>query len=223
MDHARKNRWRRQEAERVRQNRVTQGYIEKKYPEIHKEALDFYQFLNEKYPEKKDLRRTNEFEWVKTGISGQTCKRYYTRKEKKTTTTTTTTTIVNDRMELIIPLMRKDTTNAGSSVSQPQADEQPPAETLPSGETRSNNGQVFLEPAEIVIDSTETLNEKIPEQQIIPSLNEEIPEQQIIPSLNEEIPEQIIERIMSELQNDPHLETFFQTIDYEFNEELICQ
>ena len=208
MNYTRKKCWRKQEAERVRQNRVIQGYIEKKYPKIHKEALDFYQFLNETYPKKKDLRRTNEFEWLKTGISGQICKRYYTRKKKNTTTTTTTstttTTIVNDRMELIIPLMRKDTTNAGSSVSQPQA------ETPPSGETRSNNGQLFIEPAEIVIDNTETLNE-------------EIPEQQIIPSLNEEIPEHIINGIMSELQNDPYFETFFQTIDYEFNEEeLIC-
>ena len=98
MEGVRKCRWRKQEAIRVRKNRVTQGYIEKKYPEIYQEALEFYRFLDEKYPGKKDLRRTNEFEWVKTGISGQTARKYYTRKK-----TTTTTTTVDDRMELIIP------------------------------------------------------------------------------------------------------------------------
>ena len=193
MDCARKCRWRKQEAIRVRKNRVTQGYIEKKYPEIYKEALEFYQFLDEKYPDKKDLRRTNEFEWVKTGISGQTAKKYYARRK---TTTTTTTTTVDDRMELIIPLMRKGSTNVGSS--QPPTDEQPHAENVPSGEM-----------AETVIDTTDTSNEEIPG---------------IMSTLNQEIPDHIIEGIMSELRGDSDLETFFQTINYDFNEEeLICQ
>ena len=194
MDISRKCRWRKQEAIRVRKNRVTQGYIEKKHPEIYKEALEFYQFLDEKYPAKKDLRKTNEFEWVKTGISGQTVKKYYAR--KKTTRTTTTTTIVDDRMELIIPLMRKGSTNAGSS--QAPTDEQPHTENVPSGEL-----------AETVIDTTDTSNEEIHE---------------IMPTLNQEIPDHIIEDIMTELQGDPYLETFFQTINDDFNEEeLIYQ
>ena len=196
MDCARKCRWRKQEAIRVRKNRVTQGYIEKKHPEIYKEALEFYHFLDEKYPDKKDLRRTNEFEWLKTGISGQTAKKYYAR--KKTTTTTTTTTIVDDRMELIIPLMRKGSTNVESS--QPPTDEQPHAEIVPYGE-----------PAETVIDTTDTSNE-------------EILDQEIMSTLNQEIPDHIIENIMTKLRSDPDLDTFFQTINDDFNgEELIYQ
>ena len=200
MDNQRKNRWRKQEFERVRQQRVINGYIERKHPEIYKDAFDFYKFLDQKYPGKKDLRRTNEFEWIKTGISGQTTRRFYTRKEK---TTTTTTTIVNDQMKLVIPLMTKTTTKAKSATSQPQADEQPPVETQPTVETQPpvetlpNDEQTLLEPAEIVIDSTNTFE----------------------PTLNEEIPDQIIKEIMSGLQNDPYLEDFFSTIDIEFDEE----
>ena len=199
MDASRKCRWRKQEAERVRKNRVTQTYIEKKYPQIYQEAVEFYKFLDQKYPEKRDLRKTNEFEWIKTGISGETSKKYYGRK-KTTRTTTTTTTVIDDRMELVIPLMRKDNTGAPSSQSPagepPQtnetpADEQPLGEIVPLGET--------------AID-----------------ISPEIPE--MMSTLNEEIPEHIIEGIMDELRGDPDFETFFSTISEDFaREELIYQ
>ena len=199
MDNQRKNRWRKQEFERVRRQRVINGYIEKKHPEIYKDAFEFYKFLDEKYPEKKDLRLANEFEWVKTGISGQTTRRFYTRKEKRTTTTTT---VVNDQMKLVIPLMTKTTTKAKSAASQPQAepfinDEQPPVETQLPVETQPNDEQPPLEPAEIVIDSTTSFE----------------------PTLNEEIPDKIIKEIISGLENDPYLKDFFPTIDIEFDEE----
>ena len=125
MDPVRKCRWRKQEAQRVRKDRVTQGYIAKKYPEIYEEAVEFYMFLNDKYPNKKDLRRTNEMEWLKTGISGETSKKYYSKKNRTTTTSTTTTTI-SDRMELVIPLMDKSRVPSSSSsqVRQPPVDKQ---------------------------------------------------------------------------------------------------
>ena len=153
MDKPRKCRWRKQEAERVRRNRVTQGYIEKKYPEIYQESLEFYEFLNKKYPDKKDLRRTNEYEWIKTGISGETSKKFYSRRKTMTTTTTTTTTL-EDRMELVIPLMRKD--SAGSS--QPPADDQPPADEQPRTE------QPTIDATDIEIPGImSTLNQEIPD------------------------------------------------------------
>ena len=201
MDSTRKCRWRKQEAIRVRKNRVTQGYIEKKYPEAYREALEFYEFLDKKYPDKKDLRRTNEFEWLKTGISGQVSKKYYER--KKTTTTTTTTTVVDDRMQLVIPLMSKDrmdppssqpNTNASSS-SQPQPEEQPQPETLPSGEV-----------VETIIHSSTTLND-------------EILDQDMMATLNQKIPDHIIESIMADLRCDVDLEAFFQTDSSDINEE----
>ena len=205
MDNKRKNRWRKQESERIRQQRVINGYIERKYPEIYGEAVDFYKFLDEKYPQKKDLRRTNEYEWLKTGISGQTTKKFYARKENTTrTTTTTTTTVVNDQMELVIPLMTKSTTKSKSSTSQPQADEQSPVETQLPVETQQSvatqppvETQPPLEPVEIVIDNTSTFE----------------------PMLHEDIPDQIIKEIMSGLYNDPYLEDFFLDIDTEFDEE----
>ena len=106
MDPSRKQRWRKLESERLRKSRITQGYIQKRYPEVYQEASEFFDFLNSKYPTKKDLRRTNEFELLKTGLSDEPTKRFYTRKTKKTTTTTTT---FEDTMELTIPLMKNNT------------------------------------------------------------------------------------------------------------------
>ena len=66
----RKNIWRRMQTAKVRETRVITGYIEFKHPEVYKEAKEFYTELNNLYPGKKDLRKTNEFEWIKTGFPG---------------------------------------------------------------------------------------------------------------------------------------------------------
>ena len=164
MDPTRKCRWRKQEAERVRKDRVTQGYIAKKYPEIYKEAVEFYMFLNDKYPNKKDLRRTNEMEWLKTGISGEISKKYYSKRNKtKTTTTTTTTTTVSDRMELVIPLMSKSSDPSSSQVQQPPVD-QPCAEIVP---------QVNVTPDNEIPKIMAPVNEEIPDN-IIQDIIEEL-------------------------------------------------
>ena len=197
MDSTRKCRWRHQEAERVRKNRVTQGYIEKKYPEIYNEALEFYGFLHNKYPNKKDLRRTNEYEWVKTGIPGESSKKYYSRNKTRTTTTTTTTT-VSDRMELIIPLMSND--------SVPSSQVQQPPDSVPSLQVQQP--PVNEQHAEMVPSVIDTTDNEIP---------------QIMATLNEEIPDHIIQDIMAELRSDPDMNKFFSDINEGFDEEeLIC-
>ena len=76
----RKNHWRRIEATKVREQRIITGYVEINHPEVYKEASNFYNLLNEKYPCKKDLRKTNEYEWMKTKIPGEITKKYYQRK-----------------------------------------------------------------------------------------------------------------------------------------------
>ena len=93
--------------------------------------------------------------------------------------------------------MRKGNTNA--EPSQPPTDEQH-TETVPHGEL-----------AETVTDTTDTLNE-------------EILDQELMSTLNQEIPDHIIENILTELRGDPDLDTFFSTINDDFDEEeLIYQ
>ena len=201
MDSTRKCRWRKQEAERVRQYRVTQGFIEKKYPHVYKEALEFYGFLDQKYPDKRDLRKTNEFEWLKTGISGETCKKYYSRKTT-TTTRTTTTTVINDRMRLRIPLIRKENVPSTETAVIP--------ENVPSTETA-------VIPENVPSTEIAVIPENVPSTEI-----PVIPE--ITSTLEEAIPDCIVDDIMSELRTDPDLERLLNSFeDYFDGEELMCQ
>ena len=102
----RKNINRRQEAANVRHNRVIVGYMELKHPEAYKEAEEFYEQLNTKYPNKKDLRRTNEYEWLKSEFPEFKQRKYYIRKsiaEKKKDNSKQDKIV--DNIELVIPLM----------------------------------------------------------------------------------------------------------------------
>ena len=116
----RKNIYRREETEKVRIERVVTGYLKYRYPEIYEEAYSFYNHLNELYPNKKDLRRSNEYELLKRGTF-ETMRKYYPRKTTGKTTVKTT-----DNMILNIELMSKTTVE---SSLEPEVTQQ--ASTMP--------------------------------------------------------------------------------------------
>ena len=198
MEPTRKQRWRVVEAARVRKGRVILGYVEKRYSEVYREASGFFDFLNSKYPTKKDLRKTNEYELLKTCISDEPAKKYYAKRTKKTTSTTTTFV---DTMELTIPLITTNTTD-----SEPTLAEQ----------TTTNHG-VDNDISDIV----PTFNQELPN-----STNHGVDNDisDIVPMFNQEIPNSILDEIMSELRGDPHLDEFFENLSDDFfdHEELIC-
>ena len=90
--------YRKLEAERVRAERVICGYVKYRHPDIYSEGEEYYNWLNQIYPAKKDLRKSNEFESLKDGRN-ISIKKYYIRKK------TTKQHIVEDSMVLNIPLM----------------------------------------------------------------------------------------------------------------------
>ena len=184
----RKNRWRRAEATRIREQRIITGYIELKHPEAYKEAASFYNLLNEKYPSKKDLRKTNEYEWLKAEIPGEITKKYY--KRRKTYPSIKQNVFVeihnpSDNMQLIIPLM-----NHPAKTTEPPVEQtvEPPAESIDKvaeGETSERIQDTIIEEGEIIIDA----------------------------SLNDEIPNDMIEEIINGLRQDPDLHSIFEDID----------
>ena len=64
-----KNAARRQYRQDAREALFIQAYIKEKYPEVYEEAGTFYNYVNNIYPEKKDLRRTDEFKALKLGFT----------------------------------------------------------------------------------------------------------------------------------------------------------
>ena len=217
----RKNIWRRMETARVRESRVITGYIEFKHPEVYNEAKEFYTELNKLYPYKKDLRRTNEFEWVKTGFPEVKTKKYYTRKtqygKNKEKKDNSKTDEIVDNMKLIIPLMDRPEKTV----------EQTAAETIP----KTNQGvlenvvdmsadkeiEVIIEPAEVIIEPAEVIMDQA---EVIMDQAEVIidPAEVIIDSFPS-IPDKMLEDIIQGLREDPDLHEIFDELDIEFDEE----
>ena len=62
---------RRQEVQRVMENRVITEYVQFKHPRIYEKAKAFYTELKALYPQKKDVRRTYEFQTFITGVESK--------------------------------------------------------------------------------------------------------------------------------------------------------
>ena len=91
---------RREEAKRRRVERVVNGYVKYTHPKIYGEAYEFYTQLDDIYPQKNDLRKTQQFLSLKDNAIGKTNKRA-TSKKKRT---------VTDNLVLNIPLIQRRTT-----------------------------------------------------------------------------------------------------------------
>ena len=147
----RKNFWRREETARVRESRIITGYVKYKYPEVFSEAKEFYDELNELYPNKKDLRRTNEFEWLKTG-TGTKQRKFYERKRKDQKKKKD----VTDNMVLRIPLLnqQESATRTAEIVQETAAETgtaEMPQETTAGPGTEETEIPVVIEPQEVTL------------------------------------------------------------------------
>ena len=199
----RKNIWRREESERVREGRIITGYVKYKYPEVFSEARDFYEELNHLYPGKKDLRRTNEFEWLKTG-TGTKQRKFYQRRKKDQKKKKQTT----DNMVLRIPLLGQAETSAGTAeVTRETAEAEVTRETAEAEVTRETaEAEVTRETAEAEV-TRETA--EITQETEIPIVIE--PQEVTLPP----IPDEILEDIMNGLREDPDIRDIFDEFDFE--------
>ena len=227
MDNSRKNRWRRAESARVREQRIISGYVELKYPEVYKEAAGFYNLLNEKYPTKNDLRKTNEYEWLKTDIPNEITKKYYKRKDypniKKRTTVDVQThnprKECSDNMQLVIPLMESITTAAqeSQSITKP-AESGQESQSITQPAESGQESQSITQPSESPNESAaavETTDEH-PQVELAETIIDTT--NSFMPTLNDEIPDNILEEIMAGLRQDPYLEEFFSNIEIDIDE-----
>ena len=89
-----------------RHDRLVSAYLKKKYPKEYKEATQYYDQLNKKYPDKRDLTKTDEFLFLSTGYTSfyQKYRAQECQKKKKKTGDDNQ---INDTIALKIPLMDK--------------------------------------------------------------------------------------------------------------------
>ena len=97
---------------RTKHDRLVTAYIRNKYPKVYEEVEQYYQTLNLKYPNKRDLTKTTDFLHFTTGY-GSFIDYYRARAEdeKKKKDITQETHTVEDNMSLRIQLMDNDDVN----------------------------------------------------------------------------------------------------------------
>ena len=205
-----KNIWRRLESARVRENRIITGYIQHMHPEVYREAADFYAELNELYPNKKDLRKTNEYEWIKTG-SGTKQKKFYTRrkqyqKKKKDSHR------ITDNMNLCIPLMNRVETATETRETTTET----PETATETPETATETPETATETPETATETPETATETPIDMSMCEEIHVDIePAEFTFPAITDEM----LEGLIKDLREDPDLDQIFDELDIEFEEE----
>ena len=213
----RKNQWRRQEALKVREHRVTTGYMEAKYPQIYEEAIGFFNMLNNTYPDKKDLRKTNEYLWMRKGISGEKIRKYYTRKtQSKIDKKVSSKTDRVDNMQLIIPLMKTPTQTQDNGVEYTPDNNVIDLSTDNVVEISTDNNVVEISTDNNVVEiSTDNNAIDLSTDNVVEISTDN---NAIEPSWQDDIPDDMFQEIIDGLRADLDLHTIFDDLDIEIED-----
>ena len=237
----RKNELRRQYRAQSREALLIKDYVEAKYPEVYEEAANFYNFLNNLYPIKNDLRRTEQFKALKMGFT------YVPKKNARK---------YIKQVFQAIPMTNPSNFTEQTETAQPQGDAEQPI--YPEGDAEQpiypeGDAEQPIYP-EGDAEQTKTPHEKIMQLRIpllkpsvttrtVQVVTEEIlQEKQVVSNeilqenplqvasndifpeatLNEEIPDEIFQKILDELHQDPELHNMMNEIDQEIEFEQLA-
>ena len=221
---------RRQEASRVRENRIITEYVQIKHPGIYKNAKALYTRLDNLYPEKKDLRRTYEYQAFMTGLEPKKYK--YSRQQHRA---------INDNMLLQIELMDNPAdvpavpavvpADVPAVVPPVVPADVPAVPPVVSADVPAVSAipDVTIEDAEITLPavSDEIVDEIIRGlRHVVPA---DVPAVSAIPDVTIEdaeitlpaVSDEIVDEIIRELRQDPDLNSIFDNIDIEDERELL--
>ena len=242
---SRKKSWRRELAAKARQDRTIVAYLQLKRPEAYNEAVEYYNSLNQKYPSKLNLRKTDEFYALKSSLNGETpikkTKKTYARRTFPNITKTTltpvknsaqeTVKVINDNMELNIQLMSYPKTAEPSDKIDKEIEQimgelrQDPIlasffSNLPTEPPTETPTETPTEPPTETPEPAEPPTETPTEPAEPPTETLTEPAEitiDITPTITEEIPQRIIDEIVTDLQKDHELEQIFGEMDYEMD------
>ena len=215
---------RRQNRSKVRQALLVNDYIYHKYFNVYQEAAQFYNEVNHKYPTKYDLRRTDEFKAWKMAVTGQAV-RIRTKLPKPSHLNIEMTNCINPESSFTVIYDEGQVSNPGQN-EQPaspgsEQNEQPASPESEQNEQPASPGEQMkgekimqlriplLEPPTVTTQTLQVVTEEILQESTT-----------LYPSLHEEIAPEVLERIISELRQDPDLQTIMTGIeqDLEFQQ-----
>ena len=218
---------RRENRTKVRQAVLVNEYIYCKYFAVYQEAAQYYNELNCLHPTKYDLRKCDEFKAWKMATMGYPIRT--TRKRSKPCHTAIPVTDVNSfTIVSEQSTSTEQTANSNQSTSPEQHPEQsvqaasPEQMVNPSVNQKVMQLRIPLLKPSVVTETLHIVTEETIQENPLQVAVEEIAQESttLHPSLQEEIPQDVIERIMSELREDPELRSIMTDIeqDLEFKQ-----
>ena len=184
--------WRRCKKYEKRQAVFVQEYVEAKYRAINDESMTFYNSLNVLYPTKHDLRKTKEFKKWKKAISGQPTKKSSRSSAKKTQHNSGPAATNQEDSQ--------DNSGPAATNQEDSQDNSGPAATNQE-DSQDNSGPAATN-QEDNQESTATTGQV--DVEVLPPL---------------QVTEQYINQIIQDLRNDPDLNTFFNEIEIEMQDD----
>ena len=205
---------RKYEAEKFRKDRLICDYIRVRHPDIYSEAENVYNYLREKYPEKKDLRKLNEFESISKQDMDIPIKKYYIRKTKHYVPKERS--VPKDNMHLTEPMLPK----YDMLLTDPKDDM---VLTIPLMSTNDLEevllGQLSQNKTTVVMEqSTQTWQNEtavVMEQSTQPSKNETAV---VTEPLEPPLTDAMMADLINDLKEDPDICTFFENIEFELDD-----
>ena len=186
-------------------------YIKEKHRETYEEAVTFYNYVNELYPQKGDLRKTEEFKAMRNGMM-------FVAKRPNIVKQTYTSIPTTGEHEITIVATHEQSETIHLAIQPPiqQAEtlpsiEQP--ETLPSTEQAETLPKTMQ--LRIPLMSPQEISTTVLEENLLSTLSGELQ-----PTLDEEIPEEIYNKILAELRQDPDLSKLMDEMEQDINENI---
>ena len=207
-------------------------YVQTKYKDIYREAAMLYNQINQKHPQKPDLRKTTQFRQWKNDVAianGECTTRIPREKEYKYTRTNHRDIILNVTTETAAE------TPSESPISPNQIDECINGMTMclniPLMETPRNNSskETVMEEGDqdpsILEQAMETLHNNSSEETVMEEGDQDpsILEQALDPSILDQISAETMDKIISELQQDPNLKDIMDDVQDTIQRESITE
>ena len=214
---------------RTRQDRFISGYIRARYPDIYNEVNGYYNELDSKYPEKRDLCKTVEYLYATTGFKSHgewyhsKRKNQMAKQESKKPNEKTT---ILDNMELKIPLM-SNTHQITKNSPRTEVEETPLV--IPDSIYDDLVKELRNDPDLYDIFNDMNIDDLSQEQQLqITVLDQSYDEHQLttpenipnnqcqeqqVTSSNNNIPDHVCEEIVQEFSKDPYLYDIINNMD----------
>ena len=205
-----KNSARRQYSQEARSAIFIKEYIHAKHQEIYEEAVAFYNHVNNLYPQKSDLRKTQEFKAMKLGMT-------FVVKQRKNPRQVYLPIATTDEHIFTVISTTDSTTEQAETFPSTIDSTTEQAETFPSTiDSTTEQAETFPSTTEPKIMQLriplmcphEITTTTVLEENSLTTLCDELQ-----PTLDEEIPEEVYNEILAGLRQDPDLCKLMEEIE----------